>query len=82
MTFVREPNVAATIVLIEKAISTCRRWQSVAIVFLVLSVVFVSLRILARKLAPKAYWGWDDYLIIGPALLSNIAVCVSAICKY
>ena len=78
---VPESVLQSDIALLEHTYRTLKQWMNVAIAFLVLSLVFVGLRLLARKLARNAHWGWDDYLILGPALLSNVAVCGSAICE-
>lgn len=45
---------------------------AVAAVFIVLEVVFVALRFLARKIG-KIAWGWDDSLMIA-ATISCLAV--------
>ncbi len=50
---------------------------AVAVVFIVLDLLFVGLRELARY-RTKAAWGWDDYLIF-PALIVNIGLCVHGI---
>lgn len=50
---------------------------AVAIVFIVLEVLFVGSRELARY-RTKAAWGWDDYLVL-PALTVNISLCVHGI---
>lgn len=50
---------------------------AVAIVFIVLGLLFVGLRELARH-RTKAAWGWDDYLVV-PALVVNIGLCVHGI---
>ncbi|KAL8898239.1 MAG: hypothetical protein Q9207_006803 [Kuettlingeria erythrocarpa] len=50
---------------------------AVAIAFIVLDLLFVGLRELARH-RTKATWGWDDYLIL-PALVVNISLCIHGI---
>ncbi|KAI4280545.1 MAG: hypothetical protein L6R38_004369 [Xanthoria sp. 2 TBL-2021] len=49
----------------------------VATVFIVLDLLFVTLRELARR-RTKANYGWDDYLII-PALVMNLGLCTHGI---
>lgn len=82
MTVIENPSIPATIDLLESNLQTLKQWRSLAIAFLVLSVIFVSLRLVARKPLGRVSWGWDDYLVIGPALISNLAVCVAALCQY
>lgn len=52
---------------------------SVAIAFLVLSIIFVVSRFTAREIFKKTPWNWDDYMII-PALLLNVALQINGIC--
>ena len=53
------------------------RLVAVAALFIVLDLLFVALREVARYLT-KATWGWDDYFLV-PALVTNLGVCIHGI---
>ena len=58
-----------------EVINAVQSWQSVALSFIVLSLVSVILRFTFRKIRAKAEVGWDGYLIL-PALISELALCI------
>ena len=55
------------------------RLLATSIAFIIVDVLFVTLRIYSRRLAGTTR-SWDDYLI-PPALVFNIGVCIVGICK-
>jgi hypothetical protein len=53
---------------------------AISIIFVILNVIFVTLRCYARLLT-KAVYGWDDYLIFA-SLISNTVLSVVLIRKH
>ncbi|KAL8723938.1 MAG: hypothetical protein Q9166_008214 [cf. Caloplaca sp. 2 TL-2023] len=56
---------------------TSGRLIGVSAAFIVLEILFVVLREIARRKTSSEY-GWDDYLIV-PALVTNIGMCIQSI---